>query len=206
MNMKILNEDRPQFMVLMRSLRHGAVSRGVGNRRFFGKRSSAHLRDGEEGNALVEFALVAPLMLLLMTGMFSVVMALMNYQQLGNAVNTASQQVMAARSNGSDPCAAVVSTVTTVLPSWTASKFTYTVQIYTTATASTTYGPTTGSSFSCTAGEANLTPGYSSRDNSQLCVHLASSDVVQMGFCAKSVGQSKGIGSDNSRLKGEMVK
>lgn len=147
-------------MVLMRSLRHGAVSRGVGNRRFFGKRSSAHLRDGEEGNALVEFALVAPLMLLLMTGMFSVVMALMNYQQLGNAVNTASQQVMAARSNGSDPCAAVVSTVTTVLPSWTASKFTYTVQIYTTATASTTYGPTTGSSFSCTAGEANLTPDY----------------------------------------------
>jgi Flp pilus assembly protein TadG len=120
----------------------------------------AHLRGGEEGNALVEFALVAPLMLLLMTGMFSVVMALMNYQQLGNAVNTASQQVMAARSNGSDPCAAVVSTVTTVLPSWTASKFTYTVQIYTTATASTTYGPTAGSSFSCTAGEANLTPDY----------------------------------------------
>jgi Flp pilus assembly protein TadG len=161
MKMKTHSGNRLQFMAPVRGVRHAAESRGVsGYRRFFGKRLRAHLRGGEEGGSLVEFALVAPLMLLLMTGMFSVVMALMNYQQLGNAVNTASQQVMAARSNGSDPCAAVVSTITTALPSWTASKFTYTVQIYTTATASTTYGPTTGSSFSCTAGEANLTANY----------------------------------------------
>jgi|SRR5208337_3786614 len=158
--MKMLNNNRQQAMVLMRGLNRAAGSRGLrAGIRSIGRLVRARHRCGDEGGALVEFALVAPLMLMLMTGMFAFVMALVNYQQLGNAVNTAAQQVLAARSTGSDPCAAVASTVTSTLPSWTASKFTYTVQIYTTSSASTTYGPTAGSTFSCTAGEANLTAG-----------------------------------------------
>ncbi len=82
--MNTLNKNRLQFMALIRGLGHAAESRGVsGNHRFFGKRLHARLRGGEEGGALVEFVLVAPLMLTLMTGMFSVVMALVNYQELG---------------------------------------------------------------------------------------------------------------------------
>lgn len=160
MNMKTLNENRLQFMAIMRSLRHAAESRGVsGNHRSIGKRFRAHLRGSEEGGALVEFVLVAPLMLTLMTGMFSVVMALMNYQELGSATNAAGQVLITARGNLTDPCATVASTVTGALPTWAATKFTYTVTITNASGTVNTYGPTTptsGSPFTCTPGAAEL--------------------------------------------------
>ncbi len=159
--MTTLNKNRLQFV--MRSLRHAAEARGVsGNHRFFGKRLRSYLRGGEEGGALVEFALVAPMMLMLMTGMFSVVMALMNYQQLGSATNNASQVLMTARGNLSDPCATAAATVTGALPTWTATKFTYTVTITDYTGTLHTYGPvtpTSGSPFSCTAGATVLDEG-----------------------------------------------
>ena len=164
--MKTLNKNHLQFTALTPSLRHAAESRGVsGNHRFFGKRLRARLRGGEEGGALVEFVLVAPLMLTLITGMFSVVMALMNYQELGSATNAAAQVLMTARGQSTDPCAVVASTVTGALPTWTATKFTYTVTITDYAGALHTYGPTTpsaGSPFSCTAAAAVLSAGSGS--------------------------------------------
>ncbi len=54
----------------------------------------------------------------------------------------------------SDPCAQAVTTVTGTLPNWTASKFTYTEVITDVSNTTHTYGPTAGSSFSCTAGAA----------------------------------------------------
>jgi Flp pilus assembly protein TadG len=160
MMMKMLNNDRQQAMVLMRGLNRAAGSRGVrAGIRAIGRLVRARHRCGEEGGALVEFALVFPLMLVLMTGMFSVVMAVMNYQQLGNATNGAAQQLITARGNVADPCAVVVTAVTGTLPSWTTSKFTYTVTLTNSAGTATTYGPTAGSGFSCTAGAAVLTSG-----------------------------------------------
>ncbi len=160
MKMKMLNKNRLQLMALIRSLGHSAESWAVsGKHRFFGKRLRPHLRCGEEGGALVEFVLVAPLMLTLITGMFSVVMALMNYQELGSATNAAGMVLITARGNLSDPCATVASTVSGALPTWTSTKFTYTVTITNAAGTLNTYGPTTptgGSPFTCTAGAAEL--------------------------------------------------
>jgi hypothetical protein len=90
-------------------------------------------------------------------------MALYSYQQLGYAVSTSAQYVATETgitTSGFDPCAAVVTQVTTALPGWTASKFTYTVSITSGTGSSTTvtqYGPTTGSGFSCSSGYSNLT-------------------------------------------------
>lgn len=45
------------------------------------------VRDGERGSALVEFALVLPMLMLLITGMYSISVALNNYMVLTNAVS-----------------------------------------------------------------------------------------------------------------------
>lgn len=127
--------------------------------RTIARRTRACMRPGEEGAALVEFALVVPMMLVVITGMFSVVIALINYQQLGNATNGAAQVLITARGILTDPCASVESAVTSTLPTWSPTKFTYTVTLTNSAGTATTYGPTTGSSFSCTAGAAVLTSG-----------------------------------------------
>lgn len=154
--MKILNNARRQAMVLMRALNRGGEPGAQARIRRMGKRAHAYLRGGSEGGALVEFAVVVPLMLTVITGMFSVVMALVNYQQLGNATSNAALQLVTARGMITDPCASVVSTVVATMPSFTASKFTYTVAITDSSGTAHTFGPTAGSSFSCTAGAADL--------------------------------------------------
>ncbi len=114
------------------------------------------LRSGSEGGALIETALVLPLLLLIMTGMFSLVMALYSYQQLGNSTITAAQQLGAGRGLINDPCATVVTAVTTGLPNWTASKFTYTLTVTDATGTAHKFGPTAGSTFTCTTGGANM--------------------------------------------------
>ncbi len=123
-----------------------------------GKRRHHCFRSGEEGGALVEFALVLPLMLMILTGTFSVVMSVVSYQQLQNAVDSAATQVGPGRGMlaGGDPCATVATTVTTLLPNWDATKFTYTVSITDSSGTAHSFGPTTGSSFSCTAGFTDM--------------------------------------------------
>jgi Flp pilus assembly protein TadG len=118
----------------------------------------------DEGTQLVEMALVAPLMMLMLTGIASFAMALYSYQQLGYATSTASQWVAAeygmTSSDGSfDPCAAIVTEVTGALPNWSAAKFTYTLSITSgsgSSTSTTTFGPTAGSGFSCSSGYSDL--------------------------------------------------
>jgi Flp pilus assembly protein TadG len=112
---------------------------------------------GEEGSSLVEFAMVVPLMLTVLTGGASFSMALYNMQQLSNATAATTQQLGAQGKavTGGDPCAAAVTSVTAMLPHWTASKLTYTLTI-TTSGGTYTSGPTTGSSFSCTSLDADM--------------------------------------------------
>jgi Flp pilus assembly protein TadG len=114
------------------------------------------LWSGEEGNALVELAFVAPIVMLLLTGVASFSMALYSYQQLGYAVSAAAQQVGAEQGLISDPCATLESDVTTELPSWTVSKFTFTAVITDSTGTAHTFGPTAGSSFSCTSGAGDM--------------------------------------------------
>jgi Flp pilus assembly protein TadG len=138
--MKIGNSQQQKARGLMRRLR-----------RIFGS-------GGEEGAALLEFAVTLPLFLTVLTGTASFSLALYFLQQIGNATSTASQLLGAEAGLITDPCATVVTSVTAALPNMTASKITYTVVIADSTGALHTYGPTTGSSFSCTAGAAEMAP------------------------------------------------
>lgn len=103
----------------------------------------------EEGNALIELAFVAPIMMLMLTGLASFAMALYSYQQLGYAVAAAAQQVGDEQGLISDPCATLESDITTALPGWTVSKFTFSATITDSSGTAHAFGPTVGSGFSC---------------------------------------------------------
>ncbi len=113
-------------------------------------------RTGEEGSSLMEFALVLPLMMVVLTGAASFCMALYNLQQLGSATSSAAQLLGAEAGLISDPCASAASSVTGSLTGWTASKLTYTLSITDSSGTAHVYGPTLGSGFSCTAGAAEM--------------------------------------------------
>jgi Flp pilus assembly protein TadG len=114
---------------------------------------------GEEGGTLVEFAVMVPLLVTILTGTASFSMALYSFQQLGSATSNAAQLVGNEQGLIADPCASVVTAVTGALPNWTAGNLTYTVTITDSSGSAHTYGPTTptsGSPFSCTAGAAEM--------------------------------------------------
>jgi Flp pilus assembly protein TadG len=110
----------------------------------------------EDGTSLVEFAITLPLMMTVLTGSASFCMALYSFQQLGNATSATAQQLAAEQGLITDPCATAVTTVIAALPNWTASKLTYTVTITNSSGTATKFGPTTGSSFTCTSGAADM--------------------------------------------------
>ena len=135
----------------------GEVEATQGARMSLRGRVRALLGVGEEGSQLVEFAMVAPVFLVLLTGMASFAMALYSYQELGYAVSGAVQSVASQQGLVADACAAIVSDVDATLPNWNSSNFKYTLQIYETSSTSVTAGPTTGTGFSCTADTADMT-------------------------------------------------
>jgi hypothetical protein len=85
--------------------------------------------------------------------MFSIGLAMLTYVHLYSATSYAAVNYLApARGVTADPCAAIVTAVTTAVPATlNASNLTYTVTIQNASLATVTYGPTTGSGFSCTA-------------------------------------------------------
>jgi Flp pilus assembly protein TadG len=114
-------------------------------------RFGALLCSDVEGQSLVEFSLVLPMLLMVVTFMFSISMAMLSYEQLSSATaGAALQQLAPARNVLADPCNSIQTAVTSALPSWSAAKFTYTVTIQNSTGTNVTYGPTTGSGFSCT--------------------------------------------------------
>jgi Flp pilus assembly protein TadG len=116
----------------------------------------------EEGSTLVEFAIVLPGLVALLTGVISFSMAFYSLQQLGNAAGTAVQAV--ANYQGlypvtldsqtiSDPCEMALYQVnhSPSVNGWPVGLFTYTLAI-TDTSGTTTYSSTSGTSFSCSAG------------------------------------------------------
>src|SRR5208337_38025 len=65
----------------------------------------------EKGQALVEFALVLPVLLLVVTGITTFGIALNNYLQLTEAVGIGGQALSVSRGNTTDPCNTVSSAV-----------------------------------------------------------------------------------------------
>lgn len=101
---------------------------------------------GAEGNALVEFALVTPLLMALMTGMITFGMMLSNYVALTNAVDTGARLLAVSRGETTDPCATTVAAIYAAAPQLTQSNFTFTFVLN-----GNSYSGTT-----CAAGTANL--------------------------------------------------
>jgi Flp pilus assembly protein TadG len=110
----------------------------------------------EEGSQLVEMAVVAPILLVILTGMASFGMALYSQQQLGLAAANAVQAIATGTSLITDPCKTAATDVAQSLPQWTAANISYTLTIYTKSTSSVTASGT-GSGFTCTADSADLT-------------------------------------------------
>jgi Flp pilus assembly protein TadG len=115
---------------------------------------------GEEGSALVEFALTLPMLFGLIYLSASLTLGMYNLQQLQNATSSTAMAVGedAGLFPGNDPCAYAKSTMLASLPTWTAANFTYTLKITNASDVASTYTGS-GTSFSC-ATAPSMGPDY----------------------------------------------
>jgi Flp pilus assembly protein TadG len=138
-----------------RVLRQGFLTargmRGMNRLLISGIRAMLHSRS--EGNALVETAVTLPLVLFLMTGIFSFSIALYQKMELEEAVSTGGRTMAAARGLA-DPCQTATSAIQAATPSLTQESLTITYSLNGTTTplvAGTSEG-TSCSGFSLTSG------------------------------------------------------
>ena len=100
------------------------------------------------GNAIIEFSLLLPILLMLSVGMIAVGFALWDQILLVNAVNLSAQTIAFSRGLTTDPCATGYSTITNAAPALNSGlSVTFTIN-------GTAYAATT-----CTAGAANMIQG-----------------------------------------------
>ncbi|MGA8742290.1 MAG: TadE family protein [Terracidiphilus sp.] len=110
---------------------------------------------GEQGSAMVEMALVMPVMLIMLTGIFSFSVVLYQKLQLAEAVSNAGR-VMALERDDTDPCATTAAALYAAAPALAQSNLTLTFTLGGTnsggtITGGTPYGGTKGSAPTCTA-------------------------------------------------------
>ena len=151
--MKVLSDPRRQAVTLLSGLTHATASSGDGVKgRSFGSRLCALIRSGNEGQALVETAVSMAIMAMLLTGAFSIALSLVFWETLNNAASVGSSELSKAGESG-DPCAVVQAAAAGTLAfAIDKTKVTYTVTLQNSSgTTTNTYGPTTGTGFSCTA-------------------------------------------------------
>lgn len=158
---------------LSRSAGDPSIKAGSPSKRSFGARLRFSLKPrfsfrGEHGGALVETALVMPIMLAMLTGIFSFSVVLYQKLQLGEAVSNAGR-VMALERGDTDPCATTASAIYASAPALAKSNLTLTfilggTNTSGTVTGGTTYGGTKGTAPTCTAagngGAAALQSGW----------------------------------------------
>jgi len=125
--------------------------RRIGN--LFGQR-------GEEGSALVEFALTLPMLFGLIYLAASLTLGMYNLQQLGNATSATAMAVGsdAGLFPGNDPCAYAETTMVASLPTWKVANFSYKLTVTDASDAAHAYTGT-GASFSCSSAPA-MGPNY----------------------------------------------
>ena len=117
------------------------------------------LSSKQDGGALVEFALIAPLMLGLIGGMFTFGFAFFTYFQLTNAVDIGARTLAVSRATNSDgstpdPCVTASAAIVAAAPVLDPSKITLSLSLN-----STPYSNLKQGSWTCTNGEANLVAG-----------------------------------------------
>jgi Flp pilus assembly protein TadG len=91
--------------------------------------SLARLFRSEQGGPLVEFALVLPLMLVVITGTFAFGLALANDVSLTQATGLGAQYLQTIRSTATDPCANTLSAIESAAPNLKSSDITISVSI-----------------------------------------------------------------------------
>jgi Flp pilus assembly protein TadG len=126
-------------------------------RRPGGRRLLTLLGIGEQGQSLVEFALLLPILLLLTTGIFVFGVAMNNYMQLTNAVSVGARTVAINAGITGDPCATGATAIEAAAPGLAASGMTFSFSFITTA------GTVTANGATCTADATNLTSGSNIR-------------------------------------------
>ncbi len=110
---------------------------------------------GEEGGSLVELAIFAPLLFLILGGSAAFTLAFFNLQQIGNATAAAVQTVAAEQGVTSDPCNLAMTTIQGEMPGFTKANITYTLTVGN-SSGNTSYSTTGGANggntgFSCQA-------------------------------------------------------
>ena len=112
-------------------------------------------RRGEEGSALIEFALTLPMLFGLIYLGATLTLGMYNLQQLGNATSSTAMAVGsdAGLFPNNDPCAYAESTITKSLPTWTVANFSYTLVLTDVSDATHKYTGS-GNTFSCTSAPA----------------------------------------------------
>jgi Flp pilus assembly protein TadG len=91
----------------------------------FGRCMRTLLRRGEEGQSLVEFALIVPMLLLLATGIMVFGLAMNNYLQLTNAVSVGARTVAINAGVTLDPCATAANAIIAAAPGLNPANFTF---------------------------------------------------------------------------------
>jgi len=125
-------------------------------------RLCAQLLKSEDGGPLVEFAMVLPMMLLVVTGIFYLGIALTLYLQLTNAVDIGARQLSISRGQTSDPCATLSAAVEAAAPNLASSQLTFNYIID-----GQVYSGTT-----CTAGAPYMIQGKAAQITVAYPVHL----------------------------------
>jgi Flp pilus assembly protein TadG len=116
-------------------------------------------RKNEEGQALVEFALVLPVLLLVVTGILVFSVFLNNYLTLTDAVSTGARQLSISRGQTTDPCKLTDTTIENAAPFITPGSLTFTFVLN-----GATYSGASCSSGSTSTGAAgNLVAGQSAK-------------------------------------------
>lgn len=105
----------------------------------------------DEGQSLLEFALCAPILLLIVTGISTFGLALNNYLVMTNAVGTSVQNLAMSRGNTLDPCHDTASAFVNASPNLNSSKLKFSFVLN-----GVSYGTYTGLSAStCSSGSTS---------------------------------------------------
>lgn len=105
------------------------------------------------GQAMVEFAMVVPVLLTVLTGIVSFGIVVQNSIALTNAVNSGAQLLAASRGQTTDPCATATTQIEAAAPNLTASSLSFTIVI----------DGTTYTSSSCSSGASDMVQGASAQ-------------------------------------------
>ena len=119
-----------------------------------GGRTHRRMRD-DSGQALVEFAFLVPVLLIVLTGIFAFGMTFNNYTQMTEATATAARQLAISRGQYFDPCQKTAAVFTSAAPSLNPSLVSYTFNL----NGNTYTGNSCNSASTSTGAAGNLVQG-----------------------------------------------